>query len=82
MFEVLVRSMISKAHLRLKVRLTTEIEADDFYEVAEHRRQLERLLTEIRVLYPAASLTVIESRNRRRKAPQQDWDGPAAAHPI
>jgi hypothetical protein len=51
--------------MKLCGQISIELTVDDFVQAADHQRRLERLLADIRLSYPAATLAMRERRERK-----------------
>lgn len=54
--------------MKLCGQISIELTVDDFVAAADHQRQLERLLADIRRTYPDATLAMRERRERKSLA--------------
>ena len=55
--------------VRLKAIIEVEIDAGDYFEAAEHQRNLTAYLGEIQCRYPAATIKIKERRGPYRERP-------------
>ena len=51
--------------MKLCGQIVIELTVDDFVQAADHQRRLERLLADIRLTYPDATLAMRERRARK-----------------
>lgn len=51
--------------MKLRAQIIIDIDAENYPEAAEHQRQLEAILENVKSLYEAAELQIRERRERR-----------------
>ena len=51
--------------MKLWGQISIELNVGDYVEAAEHQRRLEAILTQVRAVYPDATLAMRERRERR-----------------
>ncbi|NEX92814.1 hypothetical protein [Caulobacter sp. 17J65-9] len=72
--------------MRLRAQITIDIEAADFLEAADHQRQLETILGQVKKNYMQAALQLRERRQRAAsraiapKAPLKHYTGKLSAY--
>ena len=58
-------------NIHLRVTVTIEMEAEDFFEAAEHQRRLEASMIPLLEAYPSASVVLSRGRGARGEIPNK-----------